>query len=568
MLHAAAALMLLAGSTTAQADDNDWDFELEGYYRIRAQLFAGGLLGQEDVRFFEGQDEDARMMFQRLRLQPGVNFQDRAKFYFMTDVLDDVVWGDNQSLASTALFAGSPSNTDVNGRANATFQVKRAWMEFNVPVGLIRVGRQPSHWGMGLLANSGDGFDDTFGENYGGATYDRFIFATKPIAIAQTIAGKEPADIPLFLAIGVDRLVEDPLIQYFGYECSTTWTNPDTQSEEIIEEGDPVYNSACDPDGLGYHTIEHSNENTERQDTDRGDDWWADQDDDVWEMVYALIYRGEGVDMMGSKGDLTAGFYAVNRVQRETDSKVWIYDAYLRWLWRGIYLEAEGLTIQGKTRALAPDAAVEGIDGDPLMKKANIWGYVARAGYKADLYSAVFETGFASGDENTLGDGQFTGRSIASDYNVGLLIYEEILARASAGAWTESAQGLWSNGGVTNSRYIFPQVTWTPMDNWEVIGAWLMVWPHKPDGIIIFCSADDNVPCDNPGATAKTIGWEADLAVKHRFHEHILFSLETGYAHTTDRIPYTTAGLHSSTNSDGKAVGNFFTLQSRIAYEF
>jgi hypothetical protein len=91
-------------------------------------------------------------------------------------------------------------------------------MEFKVPIGLVRAGRQGSNWGMGLLANDGNGFDDTFGDNKTGATYDRIIFATKPITVATTIAGK-PKDVPLIAAIGVDRLVEDPLLQYYGYGC-------------------------------------------------------------------------------------------------------------------------------------------------------------------------------------------------------------------------------------------------------------------------------------------------------------------------------------------------------------
>lgn len=552
----AAALLLLAAPAHAAPDD--WKFSLEGYYRVRAQLMAGGLFGQQDVRFFEGQDEDARMMVQRLRLQPQLDFEDRAKFFMMADVLDDVVFGDNQNVASTALFAGDPTNTGVDGLESDTFKIKRAWMEFKVPVGLLRVGRQTSHWGMGLLANGGDGFDDTFGENHYGATYDRAIFATKPIAIVQTIAGASGPDIPLFLAIGVDRLVEDPLVQYYGYECE----------EGLVEGTDDDYSAACDENGDGITDIEHGN-TEDRTEEQRKDDWWADQDDDVMETVYALIYRGEGIDMLGSKGDLIAGFYGVNRVQRETDSRIWILDAYLKWLWRGVYLEGEALTITGDTRAIALPGAYDpyGEVGDPLAKKANIWGYVARAGYKHDLFSAVMETGFASGDENPA-DYDFTGRPISPDYNVGLLLYEEILSRVTAGVWTDAADGLWSRGGVYNSRYLFPQVTWTPMDGWEVIGAYLVAWPHKPDGAIIFCSADDEVPCADPRANASTLGWEADLAVKHRFHQHVLFSLETGYARTTDRLNYEKAGLHSSTNADGQTVGNFFTLQSRIAYEF
>ena len=61
-------------------------------------------------------------------------------------------------------------------------------------------------------------------------------------------------------------------------------------------------------------------------------------------------------------------------------------------------------------------------------------------------------------------------------------------------------------------------------------------------------------------ATENHLGWEVDGALKGRFHEHVLFSLEAGYAKVTDRIPLENVGL----NSDG----TFFTLQSRIAYEF
>ncbi|MCB9779964.1 MAG: hypothetical protein H6742_15475 [Alphaproteobacteria bacterium] len=575
MLLPAAALALLAATAPAHAAEDDWKFELEGYYRTRAYIFAGGLFGNKDVKFYDGQEHDARMLVQRLRLQPGVNFQDRAKFFMMADVLDDVVWGDNQSAASTALFAGDPTSTGyggtTDGQARDTFRLKRAWMEFKVPVGLVRVGRQPSSWGMGLLANSGDGFDDVVGENHGGSTYDRAIFATKPIAIAQTIAGKEPADIPLFFAIGVDRLVEDPLIQYYGFKCQTANSDGST-----IKEGDDNYDARCDPDGEGFHTVEHDFDE-DRTDDQRTRTWWIDQDDDVMEMVYALIYRGEGLDIGGSKADLTVGGYMVNRIQDETASKVLIADAYVRFLWKGIYLEGEGLTIQGKTAAIALPGAVDATQTgqtDPdtgldkaLTKNANIWGYVVKGGYQQELYSVIFEHGFASGDDNPA-DAEFTGRPLHADYNVGLLLYEEVLAHVTAATWSDAASGLWSNGGVYNSRYIYPQATWKPMDGWEVTGAWLMAWPHKPDGSRILCAPDDEVACEEFGATAKSIGWEADLALKHRFHNHVLFSLESAYARTTDRLPYETVGLHFKTTDDGKRVGNFYTLQSRIAYEF
>jgi hypothetical protein len=515
----------------AYALDDDFEFNLEGYYRTRGYIFPN---------LYDDQAHVGRYMEQRLRIQPELNFEDRAKFIAMADVLDDVVWGDNESMASTSLFAGDPSNTDVTGHDTATFQLKRAWLEFKIPVGLFRVGRQASQWGMGLLANDGNGFDDTFGENHDGATYDRVIFATRPIAITQTILGKDDTNVPLFLAVGVDRLVEDPLYNYYGYECDPAVTDDDER---------------CTADE------DHGYVDDTRTDDDRSNTWWVDSDDDVMEMIYVAVYRGEDVDLFGKPGDLTAGLYVVNRVQDETQSNVLITDAYLKFLRAGLYLEGEVLHIGGDTDAIALAGAYDPFSElpNPLHKTADIWGYVGRAGYVKDLYSIIFETGYASGDDN-VADEDFTGRPLHADYNVGLILYDEVLARVTATTWTEAGEGLWSKGGVYNSRYVFPNVHWRPLDNWEIIGAWLMAWPDKPDGSNILCADGDAVECADYAATASNLGWEADLALKHRFHNHVLFSLETGYAQLTDRLPLENVGLNSN--------GKFFTLQSRIAYEF
>ena len=91
-----------------------------------------------------------------------------------------------------------------------------------------------------------------------------------------------------------------------------------------------------------------------------------------------------------------------------------------------------------------------------------------------------------------------------------------------------------------------------------------MAWPHRPDGAIIQCREGDAVECAQYNATSGPLGWEVDVGLRHRWHEHLLFALESGYAHVTDRIPLAASGL--AANDSGS--GNFFTLQSRIAWEF
>ena len=541
--------LLLAGllSPSAFALPDDFEVELEGYYRTRGYVFG---------HMFEGQEGNASVMVQRLRLQPTINYNNLAKATFMVDALDDVAWGDNAALASTPLFAADPSVTGVrdpllDGQETNTPVVKRAWVEFRLPVGVVRMGRQPADWGLGLLANDGDGFDDLVGENHYGSVSDRILFATKPVAIGQAIAGKEDTGVPFIMAFAVDRLVEDPLDQYYGFQC-----DPD-----LTDGVDADYDSRCDSDGDGITDQDHSYVDDERSASTRQQDWWADNDDDVVQFIYVAAYKGEGIRMFGSNGDFTLGTWVVNRVQTETNSKVFIPDVYLKFLWKGIYVEAEGLHIRGKSSAIALPGAYDpyGDLENPLYKETNIWGYVAKAGYKSALADFIFETGYASGDDY-VADVDFTGRPLNPDYNVGLLLYEEIFARITQETWTDSADGLWSRGGVYNSRYIYPHVIYRPMENWDLIGAYLMAWPDRPDGSRILCADYDDVECAQTPATAKELGWELDLAVKHRFHKHMLFSTEYAYAKTTDRVPVAAAGL----NADGK----FWTWQTRVAYEF
>ena len=513
----------------AIAAEDDWALKLEGYYRVRGAMYPG---------LYADLEGTPALMRQRLRLQPEVDYKGLAKFVVQMDALDGVVVGDNASFASTALFASEPSSADANGQEVPPIRVKRAFTEFRVPIGLMRVGRQGNDWGMGLLANGGDGFDDPFGENEGGSTTDRILFATRPIDLVTTIAGS-PKEVPLILAVAVDRLVEDPLVQYYGYSC------------DVEDEDD-----GCEP-------RESHGVTEERTSDERTSSWWADAEDDVWEMLYVVTYRGEGIRLGSQVGDVVGGMYVVNRLQGETDSNVWIVDGHVKVRIAGVYVEGEVVHIGGETRAItlensdAPD--------DPFLKTADIWSYAVRAGYERETWSAVIEHGYASGDADAT-DAVFTGRPAHADYNVGLVLYDEILARTTAATWGDSARGLWSNGGVYNSRYLFPNATFRPAKGWDIIGAFLVAWPDRPDGTNILCDEDDD--CAQALAESPILGWEADLAVKVRFHEHMLFSLESGYARATDRLPLAAAGLATDVDDDGNEYGDYFTLQTRIAYEF
>ena len=500
-------------------------FEVEGHYRTRGYLFSG---------MFD-QDRPATYMEHRLRVRPIASYRGLARLAMEIDALDNVVWGDNASLATTAVFAGDPSATSVTGRTLPSVALNRVWLEMDLPVGQLRVGRQPSHWGLGILANDGDGFEPRFGENRAGNTFDRVLFATRPLSIVDAIRGVEDREIPLIAGVGVDRLVTSPQIRYYGYRC-----------QPGIPETDDRYRPECDRSGDGVTDADHGFTDDRFTEDRRGHGWWTDPDQAVMEMVYVLLYQGEDLDLFGLEGDLTAGTYVVHRVQGETDSNILILDGYLDATIEGVIAQAEVVHIRGQTRAITLPGAV-GAGDDPLAKTADIWGYVLRGGYEQPGWKVLVEHGHASGDDN-VADARFTGRPLHEDYNVGLLLYQEVLRRVTASVWTEAADGLWSQGGVYNSRYLFPTVHLTPLENWELLAGLVLAWPHQADGAII------------RETDAALLGWEVDVGLKHRWHEHLHFSLEVGYAQVTDRLPLSLAGLDPE--------GRFFTVQSRIGWLF
>lgn len=526
---------------------DDLSLKFEGHYRVRGYIFNHLFAHQEDVT---GAYRDARYIQQRAWLRPVFQYKDVASMHVEFRALDGVIVGDNAGHAATALFAESPSATGLDGLERPTVEVSRAWVEFDVPVGVLRLGRQPSQWGMGLLANNGESFDHHFGESHYASTNDRFLFGTRPIAIFERITGREDSGIPLIAAVAVDRLSEDPLPQYYGYKCAPG-----------VAKGSPDYDKRCDIDGDGVTDPDHSFVDDTRVAGQRGQDWWADQGDDVAQMVYVLVYNGEDIQYLGGKGDLTAGAWVVHRRQLETDSNIVVTDLYFKSHVHSVLLEGELIRISGTTRAIALPGSINQ-DGDPLRKQANIMGYAARAGVVRPQFKVLFEHGFASGDDR-VADGNFTGRPLHPDHNVGLLLYEEVISRVTAQLWTSAADGLWSRGGVYNSRYVFPTLHVFPKENLELLAGFVGIWPHKPDGAVIGCRSTDKVECSTPASQQPTkdmIGWEVDVGIKHRFHEHMHFSLESGVARATDRLPLEAAGLNPK--------GKFFTVQSRIAWVF
>jgi uncharacterized protein (TIGR04551 family) len=123
----------------------------------------------------------------RFRINPELHISDNLRVISQIDMLDNLSLGSTpagynggKTTVPTSPYApiGAFTNTQVTPTSGLnSFQnsinVKRAWGEYATPLGQLRFGRMPSHWGLGILENSGDTYDSDYQ-----STVDRIMFTT------------------------------------------------------------------------------------------------------------------------------------------------------------------------------------------------------------------------------------------------------------------------------------------------------------------------------------------------------------------------------------------------------
>ncbi|HEY5927788.1 MAG TPA: TIGR04551 family protein [Kofleriaceae bacterium] len=184
-------------------------FELDGYFRMRTDWFKNFNTGFRDDPLLGGApfpralscgtlnedpcDGSLSGTNMRLRLEPTFNLDEGTSVHVQADIYDNLVLGstptglnlsgiyDDMNLPPLGAFGTDqdPEQAGVNSDRDA-ITVKRAWAEVAVPLGILKFGRQPNHWGMGIYANGGgrDPINGTY--NYDadyGDSVDRVSFS-------------------------------------------------------------------------------------------------------------------------------------------------------------------------------------------------------------------------------------------------------------------------------------------------------------------------------------------------------------------------------------------------------
>ncbi len=207
--------------------------------------------------------------------------------------------------------------------------------------------------------------------------------------------------------------------------------------------------------------------------------------DMAFQFIGALLFDSEPVKL---------GFYGAYRYQEDTDGdmlKVGVSDIYLRlshrffrseWFDMIPSLEGEFALLRGTTTRLEATYAEDGL-------KVRSMGGVVKAAIEMPYlkYKLDLELGYASGDSDPYDDvaGTFF---FDPDFNVGLILFDEILPAITANAVFNAsspshvaiaAKGLDllpTGGRVSNTWYVFPTLTLKPVDFGRFMIGVLWAW--------------------------------------------------------------------------------------------
>jgi uncharacterized protein (TIGR04551 family) len=256
----------------------------------------------------------------RLRIEPIFNVYEDIKIKMQIDVLDNLVLGSTPDAFPGAGFKNPlvplsafsrtqlPPSDGINAITDSV-RVKRAWAEVGTPLGQLRVGRMPSHFGMGILANEGKGLDS----NYGNSA-DRIMFATK---ISD-----------FYIVPAFDWVVSGP-----------------TSATRIAPQGQPYdRDQRDDVDQFILAVV--------KRDKDQEIKEKLENDELVLNYGTYQVYRVQGYD--------AANYFAAADVNQQSanngpgiqlvkrNARAWIYSAWFKLLWRKLTIEAEFAGIYGK----------------------------------------------------------------------------------------------------------------------------------------------------------------------------------------------------------------------------
>lgn len=210
-------------------------------------------------------------------------------------------------------------------------------------------------------------------------------------------------------------------------------------------------------------------------------------------------YQGVATVLWAPAGSSSrAGVYAVRRTQVDRDGyymRVWVIDGHARWHKEAgpmsFHLEGEFARVFGETNTVR-DIYETSRAIDQLGAAFEIGAGFGGSGEEGPRrVEAIVQAGYASGDDRPH-DGRLTGFKFDPEYNVGFILFEEVLAWQTAasarsvadpdifGRPAPGARFLPTEGAVTNATYVMPTVRYSPFPALTMRAATLVARADRP----------------------------------------------------------------------------------------
>lgn len=497
------------------------DFGLKGYYRFRSDLTQDLDTQTHNRGITHDNDRFGVIQYNQMRLRVGPIFKinDHLSIHSEFDLLDNIVFGSatNKNLTllspvvgTITLPSGAGTIGEVGGSAgeNGSINVRRAWMEIFSPIGKFKIGRQPSHWGLGIFQNDGDDRQSDFGDSQ-----DRVLYLTQ-----FGLPGNSALTAGLVWDIPFEAQF-DPRIQGLG---GTVRDNGQDAKQLAV---------------LLYY--------------DRPD--WS-------------VGSFSGVRLRsGSNGTTTTAKDAKgNTVAKgiDGDTRLFFGDIYARYNLNEYTFQLEGVFIGGK---ISTGVAVDAVPFSSFSNSGSGAGIielprdqtvrVLMAAFEATgIYDWggewEFKTGYATGDSTPLST-RITQYGFRPDYRVALLMFNRPVGTSpSLFGGTASNPGVNSRltGGVPvtgnfvnnafylsggykhslNVRNKIPQANWL-----KVGGALITAWAPQRNVNLNFATLLNNANLPTLSETANSMfnrwyGAEADLIAEAQFFDNLYVAAEAG----------------------------------------
>ncbi len=505
--------------------------------------------GDEGHSYPRGADSiaDANLRF---RYAPTLHISENLRVRSVMDILDNLVLGSTPDGGTFAepgwrpdvpleTFSGSqrPPESGVNGFKDAV-RVKALWGEWRTPLGQLLFGRQPSQWGLGILANSGSCLDCDFGDYV-----DRVMGVTRLFGTYVALAWDFPAEGPVDYS-GQHDLYNQP----FGQPHDL---------DQLDEANQYVIALFRRPVSQEERELRERELNTDRKPVF---DWG----------VYNVIRSQEFTFLDSTTTPQVDPDPTTNGTLRDVKAFAYIPDVWLNFQYHPrrdheirLSLEAAGifgaieevpaLATRAKIICEDPTAATleECPDGQRIEQRRRDleqWGYALEYDHRIEKLSWGLRQGAASGDDTegfgvldknpidpaaSTPDDKVTNFKFDRDYIVDLILFRELI------------------GSVTNAVYIQPYISY------DFIRDDREAWGFKLSPMYAFALDEDATPGDE-----SPLGLEFDLELYVHEFDKFKWNLQYGLL-----FPFGAFNLLDPQNPDGKPLadpGVAQTLQMNV----